>query len=163
MLLFQAKGAKSWNGMWRPTSVWLSLIGSMVTHGCTWFAPSKSPQVQRVTKVESPLGAACHVLLLNRKALFASIFLGVFYELFFCWEILNFRWSYSQNSDQISLKYQVKSCRFLVVGISWIYWSKVFQVTEKRLKYGNMASPWFVKKWNFSCKYMMNLKKTIGF
>ena len=33
------------------TSVWLSLIGSMVPHGCTWFAPPKSPQVQRVTKV----------------------------------------------------------------------------------------------------------------
>lgn len=85
------KGAKSWNGMWRPTSVWFSLIGSMVTHGCTWFAPSKSPKSREshamyFSQIERP---------------FSFHFFWCFYQLVF--EILNVRWSYSQDSDQICL------------------------------------------------------------
>ena len=100
MLLFQAKGAKSQNGMWRPDK---RLVVSNRKHGSTWFAPSKSPQVQRVTKVESPLaGNMPCTSLLDREALFASIFFWCFLWTFF-WEILNVRWSYSQDSDQISL------------------------------------------------------------
>lgn len=55
------------------------LVVSNRKHGSTWFAPSKSPQVQRVTKVESPLaGNMPCTSLLDREALFASIFFWCF-------------------------------------------------------------------------------------
>lgn len=113
------KGAKSWNGMWRPTSVWFSLIGSMVTHGCTWFAPSKSPKSREshamyFSQIERP---------------FSFHFFGVFINLFLK------SWMLGEAILRIPTKFvsfQVRSCRFLVVGISWIYWSKVFQVATNR-------------------------------
>ena len=104
---------------------------------CTWLHHPKVPSPERP---EAQASLCFYTLFLGKSWMVGEAILSFFGPKF--------------------LSFQVRSCRFPVVGVSWIYWSKVFPGHQKkRLKRWKHGKPMVCQKWEFSCEYMMNLKK----